>query len=141
VGNPDIADVNPIGPQNILVTAKKPGTTQMIIWDDGDRSQMVEVTVAFDTNTLEGELHQMFPNTNIRVIQLNGALALSGNVPSLEVAEQATALATPYSGKVVNLMKVSGVKQVMLQVRFAEVSRSASTQLGINGNYISGGFL
>jgi len=36
---------------------------------------------------------------------------------------------------------VSGGQQVMLQVRFAEVSRSATSALGINGNYASGAFL
>ncbi len=141
VGNPDIADVNPIGPQNILVTAKKPGNTQLIVWDDGDRSQVVDVNVAFDVQSLEGELKQMFPNANIQVSQLNGSIALKGTVPSTEVAEQAVAVASPYANKVMNFMTVSGGKQVMLQVRFAEVSRTAVSQLGINGNYVSGGFL
>src|ERR1041384_2997998 len=41
VSQPDVADLNLIGPESILLTAKKPGTTQMIIWDDANRSQVV----------------------------------------------------------------------------------------------------
>src|SRR5690242_4440125 len=47
VGQPEIADVNPISATNILVTAKKPGTTQVIVWDDAERSQVVDVVVTF----------------------------------------------------------------------------------------------
>ncbi len=141
IGNPDIADYNTIGPGNILITAKKPGSTQMIVWDDADRSQVIDVNVTADMNTLQDQLKAMFPETNIQVAQLNGAIALRGHVPNTETAEQAAAVASPYSPKVLNLMEVSGGKQVMLQVRFAEVSRTAVSQLGVNGNYISGGFL
>jgi pilus assembly protein CpaC len=141
VGNPEIADVNTIGPSNILLTAKKPGNTQLIVWDDQDRSQVVEVNVDFDVVSLQDQLRKMFPGTSIEVSQLNGAIALSGRVPNLMVAEQATAAASPYSQKVLNFMTVAGTKQVMLQVRFAEVSRSATSALGINYNYASGAFL
>ncbi|MGH7177388.1 MAG: type II and III secretion system protein family protein [Tepidisphaeraceae bacterium] len=140
VGAPDIADVNPIGPGNILVTGKKAGNTQLIIWDDSDRSQIVDIQVAFDLDQLREQLKQMFPHAKIEVNSLNGALALRGRVPSLEVAEQAVAVASPYSQRVLNLMEISGVHQVMLQVRFAEVSRSATSQLGVNFNYASGAF-
>src|SRR3954471_2714621 len=33
VAEPSIVDVNGISPTRILLTAKKPGTTQIIIWD------------------------------------------------------------------------------------------------------------
>jgi hypothetical protein len=70
VGNPEIADVNTIGPSNILLTAKKPGNTQLIIWDDQDRSQVVEVNVDFDVVSLQDQLRKMFPGTSIEVSQL-----------------------------------------------------------------------
>jgi hypothetical protein len=45
VGQPDIIEANAIGPTKILVTAKKPGSTQLIIWDEHDESQMIDVLV------------------------------------------------------------------------------------------------
>src|SRR5688500_12272285 len=38
VGNQDIAEVNGIGPTRILVTGKKAGATQIIVWDEDDNS-------------------------------------------------------------------------------------------------------
>src|SRR5712691_3391632 len=132
VGSPDIADVNTIGPTNILVTAKKPGTTQLIIWDDVERSQVVDLAVGIDLPALQEQFKQQFPGSRIDLSMANGQLVLRGRVPSLIVAEQAVQLATPFSPKVLNFLEISGGQQVMLQVRFAEVSRSATNQLGFN---------
>jgi pilus assembly protein CpaC len=132
VGSPEIADVNPIGPNNILVTAKKPGTTQLIVWDDGDRSQVVDLAVQVDLAGLQDQIKQQFPGSKIEVSMANGQIVLRGQAPSLVAAEQAVQLATPYGAKVLNFLEISGGQQVMLQVRFAEVSRSATNQLGFN---------
>src|SRR5881392_650884 len=53
VGQPDVADFNAIAPTSILLTAKKPGTTQLIIWDDQERSQVIDVNVAMDLEALK----------------------------------------------------------------------------------------
>ena len=132
VGAPDVADVNPIGPNNILVTAKKQGATQLIVWDDADRSQVVDLAVQVDVNALQEQLKRQFPGSNIGVSMSNGQLILRGQAPSLLAAEQAEKLAAPYSSKVLNFLEISGGQQVALQVRFAEVSRSATNQLGFN---------
>jgi pilus assembly protein CpaC len=141
VGEPTIADVNPIGPGTILVTAKKAGSTQLIIWDDTDRSQVVDVLVQFDMQALQQQLKEMFPTSKIEVASLNDAIALRGRVPNLDTAKQAVAVATPYAKNVLNFLEVAGGQQIMLQVRFAEMSRSATNQLGVNFNYINQAWL
>ncbi len=138
VGAPEIADVNPIGPNNVLVTAKKPGVTQLILWDDIDRSQVVDVIVGVDLQQLQDQLKQMFPGAKIETSMNNGQIILKGTVPNLIVAEQAVQLAAPYAPKILNFLEVSGGQQVMLQVRFAEVSRSATNQLGVNFGFGDG---
>ena len=132
VGQPDIADVNLISPNNILVTAKKTGSTQLIVWDDAGNSQVADILVNMDVETLTSELKSMFPGSSITVTAMNGAIALRGQVPDLKTAEQAVSVAGPYSPRVLNFLEVGGGQQVMLQVRFAEVSRRASSQLGVN---------
>jgi pilus assembly protein CpaC len=132
IGQPEIADVNMIGPNNILITAKKAGTTQLIIWDDQNQSQVADINVSLDLGALQTQLSSMFPNTKIEVQSLNGAVALRGRVPDLQTAEQATSAAAPFGGKVLNYLEIGGGQQVMLQVRFAEVSRRATNALGVN---------
>lgn len=56
----------------------------------------------------------------------------------LETAKQAEALASGFGNKVLNLLEVSGGHQVMLQIRFAEVSKTATTALGVNLGYSDG---
>ncbi len=132
VGQPDIADVNMISPTNILVTAKKTGSTQLIVWDDQNHSQVADIVVNMDLESLQTELSGMFPGSKITASSMNGAIGLKGLVPDLKAAEQAVAIAQPYSPKVINLLEVGGGQQVMLQVRFAEVSRKATNELGVN---------
>jgi pilus assembly protein CpaC len=132
VGQPDIADVNLISATNILVTGKKMGTTQIILWDDSDRSQVIDVVVDFDLDVIRDQYKVMFPNAKIELAALNGALALRGHVADLKTAEQAVAIASPYTQKVLNFLEISGGQQVMLQVRFAEVSRTAISNLGFS---------
>lgn len=137
IAQPEVADVNPIGPQTILVTAKKAGTTQIVLWDDQDRSQVIDVTVEMDLAALQEQLAKMFPTSKIEVASLNGSIALRGRVPSALVGEQAVMVASPY-GKVLNFLEIYGGQQVMLQVRFAEVSRSAVDSLGVNVGFSDG---
>lgn len=132
VGQPEIAEVTPLGPNTVLLTAKKPGATQVIVWDEADRSQVVDVVVSVDLEVLREQIARSFPGANVTVDALGGAIALRGFVPSLQTAEQIIAAATPYSDKVLNFMEISGGQQVMLQVRFLEMSRRASQELGIN---------
>lgn len=140
VGQPEIADVNTIGPTSILVTARKAGATQVIIWDENDKSQTVDVIVGFDLDALREQIKKSFPNAKVEVDAVNGAIALRGKAPSVDVAEQIVAMAAPFSEKVLNFLEISGGQQVMLQVKFVEMSRRASEELGINllANYNDG---
>jgi pilus assembly protein CpaC len=133
VSNPDIADVNQVNNYELLLTAKKPGSTQLIIWDVGGLSQTVDVTVMTDLQALQAQLDKLFPGAGIHATNVNGSIALGGHVKNLDIAKQAEAVAAPYSDKVLNFLEISGGQQVMLKVRFAEVSRSASSALGFTG--------
>src|SRR5256885_5860100 len=123
VGQPDVADFNAIAPTSILLTAKKPGTTQLIIWDDQERSQVVDVNVAMDLEALKDSLKAAFPNSKIEATYSGGSIVLRGQVTDLDSADHAVQIAAPFAGKVVNMLEVAGGQQVMLQVRFAEISR------------------
>src|SRR5205814_7413681 len=125
----------------ILLTAKKPGTTQLIIWDDQERSQVIDVNVAMDLDALKDSLKAAFPNSHIDATFSGGSIVLRGQITDLDSAEHAVQIATPFAGKVVNMLEVAGGQQVMLQVRFAEISRSATHALGINGAFADGAFL
>lgn len=134
IAQPAVADASPLSPDMILVTAKTVGSTQLIVWDDDDRSQVIDMTVKQDLAALENEIKITVPNSDIKVSSLNGTIALRGRASSLPDAQKAVALAGPF-GNVLNFIEVSGGQQVVLQVTFAEVSRSVTTTLGVNWGF------
>ena len=132
VGNPEVADVTVLGPNSVLVTAKRQGSTQFIVWDDQNKSQVADIIVGMDLEALQSELSAAFPGVKVEATSMNGAIGLRGQVPDLKTAEFIVNIAQPYSARVINMLEVAGGQQVMLQVRFAEVSRRATNALGVN---------
>ena len=131
---PDIADVIPLGPNELLLTAKKSGSTQLIVWDESDHTQIMDIEVATPVAILQKRLLNLFPQSKITVEDANGTITLTGQVHDLETARRAESIALPYSGanKLVDLLEVGGGQQVMLKVKFAEVSKQAEKELGFN---------
>jgi pilus assembly protein CpaC len=87
----------------------------------------------------------MFPRGKITVESANGTIVLRGHVPDLQTAQKAAQVAQPYGSggdksSVLNFLEVSGGQQVVLQVRFAEVSRSVTQNLGFNAFATDGKF-
>jgi len=131
---PDIADVIPLGPNELLLTAKKSGSTQLIVWLESDHTQIMNIEVATPVAILQKRLLGLFPQSKITVEDANGTITLTGQVHDLETARRAESIALPYSGanKIVDLLEVGGGQQVMLKVKFAEVSKQAERELGFN---------
>jgi pilus assembly protein CpaC len=138
INQPDIAEANLIGPTKILIDGKKAGATQLIIWDEDDNSQTIDVLVQANLLQLRDLYSRLLPNSKIDVIDNEGTIALTGQVPTVLAADQAGQLASGYGNKILNMLEVAGGQQVVLQVRFAEVSKSATSQLGVNLGVVSG---
>jgi pilus assembly protein CpaC len=145
VGNPEIADVVVTSPSEISVVAKASGETNVVLWDQSGRPQtLLGVDVGRPKNRLETLLAKHLPGEAINVDSSKGSIVLSGTVSSTQAMQQALALAeTMVSGdsedeseengdRIVNLMRVAGQHQVMIDVAVAEMSRSLSRRLSTN---------
>ena len=139
IGNPDIADVLPLSNTSLYVLGKKMGTTSLTLYDRAGRLiAVMDVVVGPDVITLRRQLADMIPSSTIGVRTSNDSIVLEGVVPDAPTADRAMQLASTYApGKVVNLMTLGSAQQVMLDVRFAEVKRSALQQLGLNWSIMS----
>ena len=133
---PDIADALVTAPSQLLIHGKKPGTISLFVWDKGGAISTFEVKVRRDLSPLIAHMKQLFPGEDITVLGSGKDVVISGTVSSKYVIEKAADVAGGYVEKkedVVNMLKQQeGVasNQVMLKVRFAEVSRSAMQELG-----------
>jgi pilus assembly protein CpaC len=132
----DIADAMVTGPSQLLVHGKQPGTISLFVWDKSGAIKTYEVRVRRDLSALSAHLKQLFPGETITALGSGKDVVISGTVSGQYVIEKAADVAGGYVEKkenVVNLLKAQeGVasNQVMLRVRFAEVSRSALQELG-----------
>ncbi len=163
VGNPAVADVElrKAGKRTYaLIKAKALGKTNVVICQGDDCSEAYELRVSGEVdlcNLLKQELKEVLPDEDIKVIRAGDSVLLSGEVSSTTNISIAMNLAKAFvvevtrsrtsSGKtentkpvceVVNLMQVSGVQQVMLEVRVAEMGRKLMRRLGVNFAYFSG---
>jgi pilus assembly protein CpaC len=139
VGNPEIADIVPIGDTSVYVLGKKPGTTSLTLYDRSNRLiAVVDVVVGPDVMTLKRALSDLMPGDQVSARMSNESVILEGMVTSAAAADRAVQIAETYApGKVVNLLGLGSAQQVMLEVRFAEVKRSALKQIGL-GTFVQG---
>jgi pilus assembly protein CpaC len=134
--SPDIADALVTTPNQLLINGKLPGTISMFVWDRGGSLKRYEVVVQRDLAQLSAQVKALFPGEQIDV-QSNGKnIVLSGVVTNKDVIDKAVNVAAGYVDKreeVVPLLQLAEgapSNQVLLRVRFAEVSRSALSELG-----------
>jgi pilus assembly protein CpaC len=135
VTNPAVADATVVQPREILIDGKAAGTVSLIVWGTSERRQF-DIVVDPGISTLEQRLQSLFPGEEIHVSANDEAIILSGRASSNAVSLRAAEIAEATSSKmkVVNLLQLPGgseSQQVMLQVRFAEVSRRALLELGV----------
>lgn len=143
--NPDIVDVQVVSPKLFYVFGKKLGSTSLILWEkDGEEPKIVDVIVFLDVTGLKQKISELYPppQQNIKVYASETGVVLSGTVTGPEIVEQVIRLTqtflpklaeeeggsqgTGHSGAgITNLLWVEGVQQVMLEVKFAEVSRTS----------------
>ncbi|HLB93495.1 MAG TPA: type II and III secretion system protein family protein [Terriglobales bacterium] len=134
VTDPSVADALVVTPTQVLVNGLSPGEVSLLIWDEAERSRSFDLRVDVDVTAASEEIHRLFPTEQINVTPSRSAIVLSGHVTTEEVAKHAGALASAYSKNVVNVLTFGpvGAEEVLLEVKFAEVDRTALTQVGFN---------
>ncbi len=134
VTDPSVADALVVTPTQVLVNGLAPGEISLLIWDELERSRSFDLRVDVDVTAAAEEVHRLFPDEQISVTPSRSAIVLSGHVTTEDVSKHAGAIASAYSKNVVNVLSFGpvGAQEVLLEVKFAEVDRTAVTQLGAN---------
>ncbi|MGD9824323.1 type II and III secretion system protein family protein [Desulfobacter sp.] len=169
IADPEVAEIIYSENQSskwVFCSAKAPGTTQLTLWDEKNTIVGIyNISVVPDLTPLKKNLHDIFPNENIRVFSTNNSITLTGTVSGATTISRVLELAESYlessgqgntqtvvmgdasgqlassgqgnTGKVINLLQVGGIQQVMLEVRIAEMSRSLGEEMGVNFNWMT----
>jgi len=137
IGNPDVADVTLINAREIYVLGKKTGITNLIVWSVSGKTSLRDVAVGLDTAMLQSRLSRWVPTAEpLMVDVMADTVVLRGRVPDATKAHRIVSLAEAYTGgkKVINMLRVEGSQQVMLEVKVAEISRTLLDELGVDIN-------
>ena len=135
VSNPSVIEAVATTPTQLVVTARGMGTSSLILWDEAGRSRMLDVLADLDVAPLRDSLQLAYPNEPIQVQAEGDRLIISGAVSSQEVIDNVIKMAGVFSKNTVNSMGLAEPphdKQILLEVKFAEVDRTKLDQVGFN---------
>jgi pilus assembly protein CpaC len=134
IADPNIAEAVVVSPYQLLLNGKAPGGVSLLVWDEMDQSQSFEVSVDIDVLSLNEKIHEVFPAEAVQLETSKDVVMLSGKISSVLVAAQILDIVKGSTPKVISLMTFppTPVKEILLEVKFAEVDRIAVSQLGVN---------
>ncbi len=132
--NPAVVETMATSPTQVVVEGKAAGNSSLILWDASGRSQILDVAVDIDIAGLRNAIQRSYPKEQLDVEADAGRLVLTGTASNAHIVEDLSKMAGAYSAQVVNSVRVplAHERQVVLEVKFAEVDRTALLQLGAN---------
>lgn len=133
VTDADVASAIIISEQQVLIHGQKPGSVTLLLWNADEQARSFDLQVELDVPGLRELMQRVLQGEQINVRQTGAALVLTGEVSSETVSKQAEALGKTQTSQVVNMLSIGERNEVvMLQVKMAEVDRSALREAGFN---------
>ncbi len=173
--DPQVIEITQFDATNLEIIGLKEGSTDISLWF-GNPSQPGDGTVLryrvrvkpssdakeqqqIEYSELESKINELFPNSSIELILIEGRVVVRGQARDSEEAAKIMALVRrSYRGtnpnsingstqafnttvgsnagslgtRVIDMLRVPGEQQVLLKVRIAEISRSALRELGLD---------
>jgi pilus assembly protein CpaC len=138
VSDPTVADVSPLTDHSLSILGKKIGATRITVYDrDRQPVQIFDITVSYDLSGLATEVAH-FAGNGIKITSVGSHIMLSGTAPDAATLDKAMLIARQFDKDAIDTVQVMQQQQVMLEVRFIEVDRSASRELGVQWNVFGG---
>jgi len=136
ISDPATADVQVVSPKLLFIRGKKIGETSFYAIDAQDNPIYTAVIdVTHDISQLERAVKRVAPDADVGFKTVDGGLVMDGHADTVAESEHIQDVATAFLGdkeKMVNMIKTNGSDQVMLKVKFVEMSRNDLKKFGIN---------
>lgn len=121
--DPSLADLVLLSPKELLLNGKKAGRTSLLFWGNSEKPVFFNMVVQQDTDAVIQAIEQVAPNENVKYTFTDDGLILSGKISSTTVKNNIEDVVKAYGIKMLDLTE-SPTKQVLLEVKIAEASRS-----------------
>lgn len=132
VGDPEVANVTVTSEREVLVTAKKPGTTNFLLWHS-EASAAPDITATILVTAAAGlaahgltELNPQGPSA----AEAGPKVQIRGESPTLEAHAQARAALDEKAGAFVDNSTLGFDAQVQIDIKIVEVSRGKLKSVG-----------
>jgi pilus assembly protein CpaC len=132
VTDPEVADVQVLTPDQVLLMGKALGSTDVILWSETEQVWQSRVDVDDNLVRVKEDIARFFPDARIELTRTRDVVIIRGMLARAEHAEQLHKLLEAAGYRYVDMTSVAGVHQVKIQVRVAEVSRASIRALGVN---------
>ncbi len=137
LADPSLAEAVVASPRELILNGKAPGETSLILWQQGGSRVVFDLKVLARVDrvaNIQKELARELPNQDVTLTVQGNDVFLRGTVENQTAAGRALAIAKVL-GNPVNLLNINVPEvepQILMKVRFADVDRGASAELGAN---------
>jgi len=132
ISDPTICDITTLNRQEILVNAKKSGHVNLLVWDEQNHIASFHIQSTIDVEQLEQILHRLDPKAKFNIYPFEGSVVVQGSTDTVLKAKQMEQAIAAFDPKATSLVQVKKPKQILLEVRFAEVNRKAAKDFGLD---------
>lgn len=136
ISNPEILDFTILSPEEILLNAKQEGSVNLMAWDEKSQVSVFDIQVTKDPNLLMEVFKQIDPEGSYEIYPSKDVFVVKGEATSVEKAGQIEKAANGFAEGSVAIIHVRDAKQILLQVRYIQVDRSQSLDLGVDFEHI-----
>jgi pilus assembly protein CpaC len=132
--NSEAVETMATSPTQVVVEGKAAGASSLVLWGKDGHSQVLDVVADIDIAGLRNVIQKTYPKEHIDIEADGPHLLLTGTASNPHIVDDLGKMAGVYSKEVVNsiVVPLAHDRQVLLEVKFAEVDRSALSQLGVN---------
>lgn len=132
VSDVNVCDITTVGTSDVLVFAKKPGNANLIVWDNDNNIATFGLQAMPDMYKLEKILKGIDANAEIKILPFNETVSVYGTTETSGTLKQMQDAIKGFNDKALSHVKIKEPKQILLEVRFAEVDRTRAKEFKLD---------
>ena len=140
VSDPKVCDIATVGEADILVNSKESGVVNLLVWDRQNNVATFTLESILDVDQLSDLLLNIDPTADLKILPFQKSAAIYGTAETASKLKQLGEASKAFDPGVLSFIKLKESKQVLLEVRFAEVDRKLAKDFKIDMFAIFGYF-
>ncbi len=132
ISNPSICDIVPLGKEEILIYCERTGRINLIVWDGSYQVASYDIQATVDQRKLYEVFSAIDPTAELEIVPFEESFAIYGTAETSLKVKKIRDAAVVFDAKAMSFVRVKEPKQILLEVRFAEVNRKANLDYGLD---------